>query len=76
MTRGTGEKPQEVREAKAVVGAQVPNQEPHVTAVAEVALVVVLVEEEEVLVGDNQASAAEMMTMAITIPTKEGRPTR
>ena len=68
-------KPQEVREAKAVVEAWVPNQEPHVKAVAEVVPVVVLVEEEEVLAAGNRASAAEKMMMTMMmIPTKEGRP--
>ena len=55
-------RPQEAREAKAEVEAQVPSLEPHVTMMVEVEPVAVLAEEEEVLVVDDWASVAERRT--------------
>ena len=52
MVRCMGGKLLEAKEAKVVVEARAPNEEPHVKVVAEVAPVVVLVVE-EVLVADD-----------------------
>ena len=65
-------RPQEVREAKAEVEAQVPNPEPHVMTMVEVEPVAVLVEE-EVLVADNWGSVAERRRMTMMILIKGER---
>ena len=73
MAQGTGERPQEARQAKVVVEVQDPSQEPCEMMILEVQLVVVLVEEEEVLAADDQASVAETTTLTMMILTREER---
>ena len=73
MVQGMGEKPQEAREAKAVVEVQGQSQGLYRMMVAEVQLVAVLAEEEEVLAADDRASVAKTTTMTMMILTREER---
>ena len=56
--QGTGERPQEAREAKVVVEVQDPSQGPRVMMTVEVQLAAVLAEEEEVLGADDRGKCS------------------